>query len=661
MRQLEKRYLSVFFLVASCWGTVLAAAEPLSIDDQPHQIKNGGVFEKKFTATVNQSEYVLFFETDLMQLSPSRQWMVAINGSDLGQREAYKVQKGGEPRRWFYRIGLPVPAGTLKNGENLLTVTGQGKTIVVSNFELGSHPLKQSLQLGKVTVKIHSADNNQPIPARVTVVDARGQLVKLYGARTLTTAVRPGILYTLGTGDTFSLPAGDYTIYVTRGMEWGVAKQAITVISGKPQSHTLVISREVKTPGFVACDSHIHTLPGSGHGNATYEERMITIAGEGIEVAIATDHNHISDYNQPQHLTGTQDHFHAIAGDEVTTKNGHFTAFPLDSNKAVPGGIKGRNPLFLKANDWVKLIADMRKKGAQVVILNHPYWPSIKKGPYGVFAFNRQLGNSLSGPEFSFNGIEVAQPANKTPDPFYAVNDWLALLNRGAKITAVGASDTHTVTDPVGQARCYLESSTDEVAKIDNKDIYRAYVEGRASVAVGIFSKLSVSGKYSMGDIVPASKIAAANKNKAGAIEVQLQVSAPSWVHPQRAMIYVNGRRVAEQAIGAIEDQPTDKVLSITIDLPPYDANVVAFVLGDEIKLPGWAAVGKATQAITNPIFLDVDSDGEYSSPRETAQRLIGKLSDAQLTILMNSKKLKAEPAVKLHLKELLGKSPDNK
>ncbi|MCA9016199.1 MAG: hypothetical protein KDA77_12775 [Planctomycetaceae bacterium] len=63
---------------------------------------------------------------------------------------------------------------------------------------------------------------------------------------------------------------------------------------------------------------------------------MITIAGEGIELAVATDHNHISDYTQYQKAAGTQTHFHSISGDEVTTHNGHFTAFPFDPAKAVP-------------------------------------------------------------------------------------------------------------------------------------------------------------------------------------------------------------------------------------------------------------------------------------------------------------------------------------
>lgn len=648
------RLIGFLILVAVCGSyTSIRGAEgdevSVSIDAESHQLEGKTAYEKSFSATANPSEYALLFEQQLKQQSSARYWRVDINGTVLGRLEAHLHQvDSGEPADEFHQLGLAIPAGVLQAGENKLAITGQGQPAVVRNFRLERRSLKQALQFGTVTVKVHAGKDDRPMPARITVVDAQGRLTKLYDVRTPTNAVRPGILYTLGTGDLFSLPAGNYTLYATRGMEWGVAKQSIVVESGQKQTHTLVISREVDTTGFVACDSHIHTLPGSGHGNATYAERMITIAGEGIEVAVATDHNHISVYDQLQLTTGTHDHFHAISGDEVTTHNGHFTAFPLDPAKAVPGGVQGRNPLFLEIEDWADLIADMRAKGAEVVILNHPYWPTIPEGPFGKFGFDRKTASRRTGPEFNFDGIEVAQPANMTPDLFYALDDWLALLNRGTRLTAVGATDSHTVNDPIGQARTYLESPTDNIANIDPKEVCRAFVEGRASVAAGIFAKLSLAAQeYSMGDLVPASHLASSD-DQAASVDVQLRVAAPSWVRPRKAMIYVNGRRVAEHSISTRSDLPTNQTLDFTIELPPHDAHIVAFVLGDDIKLPGWTTYGKSTQAITNPIYLDIDADGKYSAPRETAKKLLDKEA-AQVG-----------PSVRLHIQDLLKHRTDN-
>jgi len=646
------------------------AADPdeilIVIDDQSHQLEGKTGYEKSFSSVANPTESTLLFEQKLEKQSSGRYWSVKINGTVLGRLEAHLPQIGSkESGESFHLIGIAIPANLLQAGNNTLVITGTGNPAVVRNFKLDRRPLKGALQLGTITVKVLDSENQRPVPARVTIVDALGRLAKLYYARTPTTAVRPGILYTLGTGDSFSLPAGKYTLYATRGMEWGVAKQSIVVKGHKQKTHQLEITREVDTTGFIACDSHIHTLPGSGHGNASYAERMITIAGEGIEVAIATDHNHISSYDQHQQATGTHNHFHSISGDEVTTHNGHFTAFPLDPTKAVPGGVQGKNPLFLESKDWTMLIADMRAKGAEVVLLNHPYWPTIPAGPFGEYGFNRQTGARRTGPEFTFDGIEVAQPANMIPDSFYALDDWLALLNRGLKMTAVGATDSHSVHDPVGQARTYLKSPTNDVTKIINHDVYHAFVDGHASVASGIFATLTID-QHTMGDLVIISDSNTSSRLDGKDINVQLRIATPSWVHPREAMIYLNGQRVAQQAIEAKPDKPTDQTLEFSIDLPVHDAHVVAFVLGDDITLPGWTTYGKATQAITNPIYLDVDHDGKYTSPRETAQNLIAsydgestKLSPSQQAELLETETVKADPIVLLHVKDLLKQTAD--
>ncbi|MCA9006319.1 MAG: CehA/McbA family metallohydrolase [Planctomycetaceae bacterium] len=647
-------------------SSLLAAEKSIVIDRESHKVEGKTTFEKSFTAQNNATEFALLFDLNLDKPSSGGYWNVYINDTLLGKLEAHIPQIDSNPEQdGFHRIGFAVPANVLKEGENKLSVSGRGQPAVLRNLVLDGRPLRQALQLEQVTVKVKTPEG-KPVPARITVVNEQGQLSKLYNAQKPTTAVRPGILYTLGTGDSFELPPGKYTLYATRGMEWGVDRQPIVVESNKPLNQTLVISREVDTTGFIACDSHIHTLPGSGHGNATFEERMITIAGEGIEVAIATDHNHISDYSGYQNRTGTSKHFHSISGDEVTTHNGHFTAFPLDPEKAVPGGVKGRNPLFLKQENWGELIADMRTKGAEVVILNHPYWPSIPDGPFGRLHFNRSTGQRNAGPEFNFPGYEVVQPANKTPDFYYALEDWMSLLNRGLKLTAVGATDSHTVNSPVGQARTYLKSTTDDISQITPGEVCHAFTAGRAVASAGIFANLKLNRQFNMGDLVSAEALRNDSQNQHSKLKATLRVAAPSWVRPREVILYLNGKQVAQKNIDSEPNQPTDQTLEFSLELPPHDAYLVAFVLGDGITLPGWTTYGKASQAITNPIFLDLDGDSKYSAPRTTAKTLIAnyqkqheKLTPALQAELLDSTAVKADSAILLHVKDLLKPSTD--
>lgn len=158
-----------------------------------------------------------------------------------------------------------------------------------------------------------------------------------------------------------------------------------------------------------------------------------------------------------------------------------------------------------------------------------------------------------------------------------------------------------------------------------------------------------------MGDLVPAARLAARE------IEVRLQIGAPSWVRPRKAWIYVNGHQVAQRAINALPDRPTNQTLKFTIERPPHDSHTVAFVLGDSIKLPGWTTFGKATQAITNPVYLDVDGDDVYTSPRDTAKKLVAKhigkaaeSSPAQKLAMLEMEAVTSDPAILSHVKDLL-------
>ena len=189
------------------------------------------------------------------------------------------------------------------------------------------------------------------VPAKVTITDKQGVPVQHYYGASLMTAVRPGIAYTGNGGVTFELPSGDYVLWASRGPEWGLDKQELRVEDAAPGKAPvgpikMSIAREVDTTGFVAADTHVHTLTHSGHGDASVEERMVTLAAEGVELAIATDHNHNTDYEPTQKRMHLHKHFKPVTGNEVTTKVGHFNAFPLDPREGVPD---------YKLKDWIKL------------------------------------------------------------------------------------------------------------------------------------------------------------------------------------------------------------------------------------------------------------------------------------------------------------------
>ena len=112
-------------------------------------------------------------------------------------------------------------------------------------------------------------------------------------------AVRAGVVYVGDGHAVLSVPVGQYTLYAGRGFAYSLASTKLDVRAGDNPHVTLRLRRVVPTAGYVSCDTHIHTFTYSRHGDATIEERMLTLAGEDIELPIATDHYLQIDYDAP--------------------------------------------------------------------------------------------------------------------------------------------------------------------------------------------------------------------------------------------------------------------------------------------------------------------------------------------------------------------------
>jgi hypothetical protein len=334
----------------------------------------------RFEAGANEKEKLL----GLTHRDVDNPWILRLNGRRIGE-----LKKGKDRVLRHY----PVPAGALKDGPNILNISSRSKDdITVGGVTLYDASLRELLDLQPVQVTAIDEASGEFLPVRITVTDLKLDKVDIYHAESAETAVRKGVLYTLGKTTSLELPPGDYWVAATHGAEWSMAKQRIKVRPGSTPSVRLALRREIETPGFVAADTHIHTLTFSGHGDSSVEERMVTLAAEDVELAVATDHNHQTDYQPYQAALKLNGRFTAVTGNEVTTKNGHFNSFPLPPGKDIPP---------YDVADWKKLVAGIRAKGARVVILNHPRWPDIPRGPFGRFGLNRASGQRASGGDLS--------------------------------------------------------------------------------------------------------------------------------------------------------------------------------------------------------------------------------------------------------------------
>lgn len=470
-----------------------------------------------------------------------------------------------------------------------------------------------------------------PIPARLTFVPpgvGNPTLFPVTNAAPEELAVRDNVVYTRGGHGCLGVPPGRYTVFASHGPEWSLASEEVELEAGRETRLRFELVHEIESPGWIGGDFHLHTLTHSGHGDADLRERVLTFLGEGLEFAVATDHNHRTDYRPTMRELGLEEALTAVTGNEVSTPIGHFNAFPLD-----PGGAPV-DPDQHDANALFRLLrAQTNSFGVVPVIqLNHPRLE-------GIDCFTRTGLDPVTGlsqdPAWSedFDAIEVLNEnlALGYHDPVEGLDtrghrhsvlrDWFHLLNRGLRPAAVGNSDSHHVRAVVaGYPRNYVRSSSDDPGALQPGELATALRAKQAFTTTGPFLEVSVEGTPMGGDA----------RARDGHARLALRVRAASWVSCDHAAVFLNGDLVANLPI-----EPSRDVLRLEHELElcllgtcprhghvrpeapgAFDAWVCVVVEGDGSLAPILAEAARPL-AIANPVWIDGDGDGRWTSPSE--------------------------------------------
>jgi hypothetical protein len=381
----------------------------------------------------------------------------------------------------------------------------------------------------------------------------------------------------------------------------------------------------------VACDTHVHTLTHSGHGDATVLERMITLAAEGIELPIAADHNVQIDHRPFAKQMNVGDYFTPVIGNEVTTPVGHFNIFPALTGSKVPNH---------RLNDWKEILDEIYKSpGVKVAILNHARDLHSGVRPFGPKRFNDAVGENADGWPIRFKAMEVINSGATQTDPFQLFEDWMALLNRGSQITPIGASDSHDVARHfVGQGRTYIRANDDDPGKIDVTEAVDNLLDGHVMVSYGLLANVTVDEKYTSGELAPVPD---------DPVQIHLAVLGPHWVKASQVRLYSNGQIIREIEIPKDPQRNWPKGVlwmdKFTMPRPEHDVHLVAIATGPGIMESYWktAKPYQPTSPEWQPrvvgcsgaVWLDGDRDGRRSSARDYAQIALAK-SKGEFTAL---------------------------
>jgi hypothetical protein len=560
----------------------------------------------KFTARRNATTQTL----SLRQYDVKQNWDVLINDRDIGSLVT------DEKDLMAY---LSIPVGALREGENTLVIkctAAEPDDIRVGEISLDRRSSYNVLTEANLDITVIEAGVNNLTPARITVVTDKRSLARIVGTPPEKVAVGAGYLYTGSGKASIRLPAGKYTVYAGRGFEYGIDSVHVVLKPGDRIQKTFSIKREVETGGWISCDTHVHTFTHSRHGDATTEDRALTLAGEGIELPVITDHNINADLEPAAKATGVRSYFTPVTGNEVTTKVGHFNVLKTKA---------GTSAINHQVEDWTRLSENINDtENNKVIILNHAR--DIHHG-FRPFDPSRHLSGAGTGKDnwkFPANAMEVINSGSQQTDCMQLYHDWFGMLNRGYFLTPVGSSDSHDVSRyTVGQGRTYIQCDDTNPARIDVDKAIRSLREGKVMVSAGLLTKIVVNNTYGPGDLVPASR----------EVHVAVEVSGPTWAAADRVSLYANGKKIHEHKIHPAKKNTVKWKGSWNIKVPNHDIFLVAIAEGPGGGMPWWPVAKPFQHASpdwtprligsTGVVWVDGDKNGHRNSAYDYAKEIV--------------------------------------
>lgn len=318
--------------------------------------------------------------------------------------------------------------------------------------------------------------------------------------------------------------------------------------------------------GWYRADLHTHTFHSDGSRS---RGRLVESAREArLDILGSSEHNTSSaTLSWGRHAP---DDLLVVAGEEVTTRAGHWLAMGVPAGTWVDWRYRPEDDRLAAATDRVRELGG-------VAIACHPFnpVPSIRWG-FGTDFEHMDAFEIWNGPW--------------TGDDQSAVENWDRMLRRGRFVPAVGTSDSHTDTQTVGLAQSVMRldalSTEAVVAAVKGGHLWVA-----ESSAVSLeFTANAGQATASCGDILEAGA--------ADQVTVTMTASGvPGCV----------GQLLGPTGVlaGAVSDG--DGSLTVTMTLP---ASALAFVRGEvrrpngEVNSPTEDLAGSRMVALTNPVFV---------------------------------------------------------
>jgi hypothetical protein len=460
---------------------------------------------------------------------------------------------------------------------------------------------------GFVQLHVHDA-SGEALPARVQVIP-QSDLSNAPASFGEAPKTRGRLHTAFPTGGQVRLrvPVGRHRLVVSRGYEYDLFDEVVSVSEGETTERTAQLTRVVQTPGQMGADFHIHTHRSPDSGDAV-AYKLRSALGDGLEIPVRSDHEFVAGFEPALTRMGMGHWAYGVASEELTTFAwGHAGVFPLDPDPGQPnaGAIPwvGRTPPDV-------FDAARARPSEPAIIINHPRnfgGLGSSVGAYFSAAGYDPTTGTVQHPELwdeEFRLVEVFNDSSFRQNQARSVRDWFSLLRSGRPVFAVGSSDSHDVlpSSPVGYPRTYLDLGLDSPSALREGGGSALVRDVALSGAMTVNGGIHVEAETVRGGIRPGGTLRGADAREM----VHVRVQAPCWVDVTGLEVWVNGDRRESIDLSADAGACTPTRLENDVMVPVRSSGG-----GSWVVLHAWGEMplgpvhpGREPFGVTNPIFL---------------------------------------------------------
>jgi TolB protein len=418
------------------------------------------------------------------------------------------TDRGGDPVQLTYGDFDATAPRWSRGGDRIAYISNESGNTALWVLDAGSGARRRieprrRIYLGTVArLRIDVVDSSgRPLPARVSVRGPDGRYFAPddtwrhadYGFDRSERRFEYGYFHTAGRS-TLTVPAGEYWVEVSRGPEWRVATQRITL--GPDRTLRLILRRLANLPadGWYSGDLHVHMNYGGAYRSTP---RMLARQAKAedlrvLENLIVNKEGRVPDVfwfrDGPDPASDKETLI--LHGQEFHTSYwGHVGLLALREHLILPGYTAYASTPLASLQPTNARVFDIAHAEGAVVGYVHPY--DAFPDPSDT---TRPLTHELPI-DAALGKVDYYEALGFVDDPMATASVWYRLLNCGFRLPAGAGTDAMTnfasLRGPVGMNRVYVQSG----APLEHRRWLAALKAGRSFATNGPLLDLTVNGR----------------------------------------------------------------------------------------------------------------------------------------------------------------------